>query len=532
VQANFAATGKWFLLGNATPPAAVDWDALAAQVRANFATTGQWFVSPAPTQPYMLFSRASAPPGTRELWQPLGAVGGAAGSTPGLVDGLPAVVQLSAFDAFHGTDSVQPDWAIFGLVAQHTNAPTPGSLFVQQMGSFSGQGATATGNVLAGSAAPPNFEFTHIGTASDHIGRFAGLAPVGSPYHITNFEMLTPTAVIDQLLISGFEDVRVKLVEGEFRGSAVALSIADAVRGEVDAGAEDGPHARLGLTLSLGVSHGIGDATFTVFGTNNADDSITITGGDGKVVLHLGSGHDVVDAAASGAALEVLGGPDPAGTSISPGFSVALGEGAGPGVLTLGGPVVQANLFYAGLQPGDAVPVTLTRVNGEQVQAVGHAELALAPGETVARLALHVVAPVSFVSAQLDLAVPPVSVVGNGLELTAVPFAVPRAFAPDGHGDGTVITLGGGADVLHVAAGREGGLMVRGFDVAQDHLVLDGADPATVRIYEVAENSATPAARVSTLVAFADVAPGAVLHELVYLPAVQGLSLGSDILIC
>jgi hypothetical protein len=48
VEANFAATGKWFVPDDVSPvvdaPAPVDWDALAAQVEANFAATGQWFL--------------------------------------------------------------------------------------------------------------------------------------------------------------------------------------------------------------------------------------------------------------------------------------------------------------------------------------------------------------------------------------------------------------------------------------------------------------------------------------------------------
>ncbi|MBL6458687.1 hypothetical protein JMJ55_25450 [Belnapia sp. T6] len=48
VEANFAATGKWFVPDDVSVPApiqpVVDWDAIAAQVEANFAATGQWFL--------------------------------------------------------------------------------------------------------------------------------------------------------------------------------------------------------------------------------------------------------------------------------------------------------------------------------------------------------------------------------------------------------------------------------------------------------------------------------------------------------
>ena len=46
VQANFAATGRWFASDSSAPspsPGPVEWDALAAQVTANFEATGQWF---------------------------------------------------------------------------------------------------------------------------------------------------------------------------------------------------------------------------------------------------------------------------------------------------------------------------------------------------------------------------------------------------------------------------------------------------------------------------------------------------------
>ncbi len=46
VEANFAATGQWFITpGTPLPPAeTVDWNALAARVEANFAATGQWYL--------------------------------------------------------------------------------------------------------------------------------------------------------------------------------------------------------------------------------------------------------------------------------------------------------------------------------------------------------------------------------------------------------------------------------------------------------------------------------------------------------
>jgi probable HAF family extracellular repeat protein len=48
VEANFAATGKWFIPDDISVPEpaepAVDWNALAAQVEANFAATGKWFL--------------------------------------------------------------------------------------------------------------------------------------------------------------------------------------------------------------------------------------------------------------------------------------------------------------------------------------------------------------------------------------------------------------------------------------------------------------------------------------------------------
>jgi len=43
VQANFAATGKWFP-GIELPPEPVDWNAVAAEVTMNFEETGQWFL--------------------------------------------------------------------------------------------------------------------------------------------------------------------------------------------------------------------------------------------------------------------------------------------------------------------------------------------------------------------------------------------------------------------------------------------------------------------------------------------------------
>ncbi|GAA0602465.1 hypothetical protein GCM10009416_45380 [Craurococcus roseus] len=43
VQANFAATGRWFVGDEPPLPADVDWHALAARVTANFEATGQWF---------------------------------------------------------------------------------------------------------------------------------------------------------------------------------------------------------------------------------------------------------------------------------------------------------------------------------------------------------------------------------------------------------------------------------------------------------------------------------------------------------
>jgi uncharacterized membrane protein len=45
VQANFAATGQWFVGDEVPPPpdGSPDWDALAARVQANFAATGHWF---------------------------------------------------------------------------------------------------------------------------------------------------------------------------------------------------------------------------------------------------------------------------------------------------------------------------------------------------------------------------------------------------------------------------------------------------------------------------------------------------------
>ncbi|WP_043341888.1 hypothetical protein [Belnapia moabensis] len=48
VEANFAATGKWFVPDDVSVPdpahPVVDWNALAAQVQANFAETGMWFL--------------------------------------------------------------------------------------------------------------------------------------------------------------------------------------------------------------------------------------------------------------------------------------------------------------------------------------------------------------------------------------------------------------------------------------------------------------------------------------------------------
>jgi hypothetical protein len=45
VQANFAATGQWFVPdGPVFDPETTDWDALAAQATANFAATGQWYL--------------------------------------------------------------------------------------------------------------------------------------------------------------------------------------------------------------------------------------------------------------------------------------------------------------------------------------------------------------------------------------------------------------------------------------------------------------------------------------------------------
>lgn len=59
VQANYAATGRWYLDEGTTPPASdepgpadgVDWNALAAKAEANFARTGQWYVEEDPAEP-------------------------------------------------------------------------------------------------------------------------------------------------------------------------------------------------------------------------------------------------------------------------------------------------------------------------------------------------------------------------------------------------------------------------------------------------------------------------------------------------
>lgn len=51
VQANFAATGQWFLGPDTAQASSIpdsgepDWNALAAEVQANFAATGQWFLA-------------------------------------------------------------------------------------------------------------------------------------------------------------------------------------------------------------------------------------------------------------------------------------------------------------------------------------------------------------------------------------------------------------------------------------------------------------------------------------------------------
>ena len=48
VEANFAATGQWFITPGTPmpPPPTVDWNALAAEAEANFAATGHWFLTP------------------------------------------------------------------------------------------------------------------------------------------------------------------------------------------------------------------------------------------------------------------------------------------------------------------------------------------------------------------------------------------------------------------------------------------------------------------------------------------------------
>jgi hypothetical protein len=466
------------------------------------------------------------------------------------VDGQPAEVPLSAFDAYTGTERVEADHALYALFGQ-----VPGATFAEQIGvTLPPPFVTreVRGSVLAGEAGTPSNPLVHfvdVGTPGDHIGVY-GLADEDWG-GIENFELDYDPASIDQLNIGNFVDVSLRIGPG---ADFVTANIGNAKRGEVDARALDG---RLGLNLSLTSDGPTGDSTFTVlgttgpseFGTAGGDDRLTLLPGtwdaaatrldqlaglmnDGsasKVNLYLGGGHVLVDASAMRAATEIFGGPTPGGATVTPEFTVALAEpGAGPTSVVFGAPVMRANLFVEGFLPDEFIPLVVTTPSGEEVGTLGRGILVPRPGETTPVPALQVTAPVSFVAVREDTSARLVFTGGSGLVLAAVPFEAPTIGT---HGDGTVIRASGGADTIHHVPGEEGAVLVEGFDAAQDRILLDGADPDTVRVYDVMENASTPQARLGTIIAFGEVLPGVALGDFVFLPGAGRLALGEEILI-
>lgn len=504
--ANFLATGQWFVGSTPAPPPETDWNALAAQVTANFNATGQWFVTPIsiPDARYMLFVAAVPPPATRDLWP----LGGTDGSSPGLVDGEPRDVPLSAFDAFAG-EAVSADSAIFRLSEGGNSGPTPSSRFVEQMGGFGAQFGQLDGRVLDDPASPVLHSVTG-GTVSDHIF-FLGLdaADWGG---IHGLELNYRPTGLDTITLANFADVRFRLDGGS---TFTALEIRNAKAGEVDARAST--EAPLGLTLSLATDGQAGDNSFAVFGTPHGDDRITLHPGsiaglttDGslsKLAITLGAGHATLDSGAVRAALEISGGPDPAGTNVTPGFSAALSEPGLPGQLLFGGLVFKARIAVAGLAEGSTVDVTLTTQHGPQeVNA------------TVQDGALLLDPHVSFSAASVTQGT--LLPGASGLTLLSVPFRAPGGGQ---HGDGSVIIASQGEDVILYDAAASGGVEILGFDQLQDRILLQHADPASVSILDLS------GPQDGTLIAFDPLAPGEALHRFVFLPGVEGIALGHGV---
>ncbi len=557
--ANFAATGHWFVGDGAptTPSPTVDWDAIAAEVTANFMATGQWFVSAAPATPsgpYLLFSQHATSPGTRDLWQPPGLVGSTYGTAPGLVGGNAVAIPLSAFDAFAGgAERIATDASLFAL-----NGQVPSAGFAQQIGvtalppNFT---PTAHGAVLAGPTGTPTnplVSFIDIGTSADHIGIY-GLAAVDWG-GIENLEMNYRPAILDNLRISNFVDVSLRFTDD--RNQFVIVDIANAKRGEVDASALAG---QLGLRLALASEGSAGDNTFVIKGSPAGNDDIVLLPGswgpdagaatrvgqlatllqDGsasKVDVYFGTGHSIFDASQTRATTEVFGGPDPAGSAVMPAFGVVLAEPGAPGVAVFGGPVLRANIFYAGIALGEEVPVTLTTPAGP-VAASGHGVLATRAGSTTPELALAIEAQVAFSAVAVGGVQPPPQIItGSGLVILNVNFDLPTLFGQSGDlvqqgGSGTLVRASQGADTIHYRPGVDGALEVQGFDPAMDRIVLEGGAEAELRIYGITDFSGTPQARAATLISFDDPFPGTALHSLIYLPGVSDLALGHGIVI-
>lgn len=63
-------------------------------------------------RPSRLFARASGHPGGRPAWGPPDLPGNTGAIVPGLVNGSPAGIRLSAFDAWQGTEFVRTGWAL------------------------------------------------------------------------------------------------------------------------------------------------------------------------------------------------------------------------------------------------------------------------------------------------------------------------------------------------------------------------------------------------------------------------------------
>lgn len=546
--ANFNATGQWWLPAAAPtpPPASVDWNALAAQVNAAHDATGGWYVpgdAPTPTDP--------PPPSNAGIdWNALAAQVNAAFAATGQWY-FPSAGQpflgfgrdappLPGFGAFDGLEVVAADRAVFGWAADSggPNGVTLSSTLTGLLGS------DRSGSVLTGPTGPANPEVTAAAFAEQSVGGtsvtladndWGGLRSLQSreanPYGV------------DFLSVRNIPDVALQFLQSsdpQGRTLGERSNLDNLAQGLVDASA-----LTTGFRLSAGfATPGAGfDNHFSYRGTEGGNDTVllhpgtwagTQTARDGytslvqdgsatSVTLAMGSGLSVIEAAASKVALEISGGPSAAQTGVTPSYTVALADPVAGGV-AFGGLVTEALVFGTGLALGATVQVSVQTLHGA-VTTLATTELAAPPGGGATQVALRVDPHASFTGVQgLGAAT-----TGSGLAVTAANVLAPSFGNNDPQqgillkpGSGLWVEASQGPDTLHFSAGTQGVVELRGFDRTQDHLVLEGATADDVRVYDI---------QGGTLVVFEDLTPGQPLHSLVWLPGVQGLSLGKEVLI-